>query len=305
MSNSDQDIEVKILKLTDTYVEILFSNVPLPILNAIRRIIQLEVPTMAIDEVIFYENSSPLYDEIIAHRLGLIPLRSEEAIKRYRSPEECAKCMETYYAETPEEGVTRPGTGECENCFTYIRGSVENPDTSSELKTFYSGELLSDDPYVQPVYKEIPIVILGPGQKLSFDAKARLGRGIEHVKWSPVSVAGVRYVARIHTETVSEERISQAEECVRYCPVNILVFSREEKKIVSKNDLECILCNQCLKRCPEDSIKIIPQENQFILFFESVGQLSIKTILMEALNMLISKIDYLLKQIETEVTKNS
>ncbi|MGC9148495.1 MAG: DNA-directed RNA polymerase subunit D [Sulfolobales archaeon] len=304
MSNTDQEINVKILKLTDTYIELLFSNIPLPILNAIRRIIQLEVPTLAIDEVIFYENSSPLYDEVISHRLGLIPLRSEEAIRRYRPPEECAKCMETYYAEIPEEEAARPKTSECENCFTYIRGSVENPDTSSELKTFYSGELLSDDPYVQPVYKEIPIVILGPGQKISFDAKARLGRGIEHVKWSPVSVAGVRYVAKIHTEILSEEKFSQAEECVNYCPVNILFFSREERRIISKNDLECILCNQCLKRCPEESIKIIPQENRFILFFESVGQLSVKTILMEALNMLINKIDYLLKQIETEVSKS-
>jgi len=304
MNNYSKDVDIKVLKSTDTYIELLFLNTPLPILNAIRRIMQLEVPTIAIDEVIFYENSSPLYDEVISHRLGLIPLRSEEAIRKYRSPEECAKCMETYYSEIPEEEAMRPRATECENCFVYIRGSSENPDTSDELKTFYSGDLVSDDPFTQPVYKEIPIVVLGPGQKISFDAKARLGRGVEHVKWSPVSVAGVRYVAKIYTETLSDEKILQAEECVKYCPVNILRFSKDEKKIVSINDLECILCNQCIKRCPEDSIKIVSQENQFILFFESVGQLSVRTILMEALDLLISKIDYLLKQVETEVGRS-
>ena len=291
-------VKTEIIKMTDNYIEILFTNVPLPILNAIRRTIQLEVPTMAIDEVIFYENSSPLYDEVISHRLGLIPLRSEEAIRKYKSPEKCAECMETYYEGVSEEIAQRPPAEECENCFTYIRGSLENPIQTQDLKTLYSGDLLSDDPDVQPVYKEIPIVILGPGQKISFDAKARLGRGIEHIKWSPVSVAGVRYVASIVTERLSDEKISLAEECVKYCPVNILYYSAEEKKILSKNDLECILCQQCVKMCPEDSIKILPRNDQYILFFESTGQLSLRTILLSAIDILVEKIDYLLKQFE-------
>ncbi|MEZ0290196.1 MAG: DNA-directed RNA polymerase subunit D [Sulfolobales archaeon] len=292
------NIDVKILSRAEGYVELLVEGVPLPVLNALRRIIQLEVPTMAVDEVIFYENSSPLYDEVISHRLGLIPLRSEEAISKYRSPEECVKCMESYYSEISEETRPRPSREECENCFTYIRASLENK-SDKDLVTLYSRDLRSDDPDVRPVYEEIPIVVLGPGQRISFDAKARLGRGIEHVKWSPVSVAGTRYVAEIKTSFLERDLLAKAEECVKYCPVNILEVSREESRIVVKDVYKCILCNQCVKYCPENSIKIGYRDDQYILFLESVGQLSIRTIILTAIDILISKINYLIKQVES------
>ncbi len=46
------------------------------LLNAIRRSIE-EVQALAIDEVEIFKNDSALYDEVVAHRLGLIPLRTE------------------------------------------------------------------------------------------------------------------------------------------------------------------------------------------------------------------------------------
>jgi DNA-directed RNA polymerase subunit D len=47
--------------------------------NAIRRSVS-EVPTLAIDEVEIYKNDSALYDEVLAHRLGLIPLKTEKSM---------------------------------------------------------------------------------------------------------------------------------------------------------------------------------------------------------------------------------
>lgn len=51
----------------------------LPLANAIRRSLS-DVPTLAIDEVEIYKNDSALYDEVIANRLGLIPLKTEKSM---------------------------------------------------------------------------------------------------------------------------------------------------------------------------------------------------------------------------------
>jgi len=52
-------------------------DVDVSLANAIRRSVN-EVPVLAIDEADVYKNDSALYDEVIAHRLGLIPLKNQK-----------------------------------------------------------------------------------------------------------------------------------------------------------------------------------------------------------------------------------
>lgn len=47
--------------------------------NAIRRSVA-EVPTLAIEDVEIFKNDSALYDEVLAHRLGLVPLKTEKGM---------------------------------------------------------------------------------------------------------------------------------------------------------------------------------------------------------------------------------
>ena len=56
--------------------------------NALRRIIISEVPTMAIEMVQVAENTSCLNDEFVAHRIGLIPLVSEN-VERFEFHGQC------------------------------------------------------------------------------------------------------------------------------------------------------------------------------------------------------------------------
>ncbi len=47
--------------------------------NSIRRYIN-QIPILAVDEVEISKNDSPLYDETIAHRIGLIPLKMDKSV---------------------------------------------------------------------------------------------------------------------------------------------------------------------------------------------------------------------------------
>ena len=55
--------------------DIILNNINVSIANALRRVIISQIPTIVIDTVCIKENNSGLCDEMIAHRLGLIPLR--------------------------------------------------------------------------------------------------------------------------------------------------------------------------------------------------------------------------------------
>jgi DNA-directed RNA polymerase subunit D len=164
-------ISVDVLERTDERVVIKFNKISRQYINAIRRIAISEVPTLAIDDVVILENSSVMHDEAVAHRLGLIPLRTE--LDRFVMPQEC-DCQSTLG---------------CSKCRVLL---VLDSEAMEKTKIVTSGELLSEDELVKPVSKDIPIVVLAPSQKLKFEAYARLGVGKDHAKWQPTSAAVVK-----------------------------------------------------------------------------------------------------------------
>ncbi len=151
---------MKISNLRQTGEKVSFSikGLDLQLANAFRRLIISGVPVMAIERITFYDNTSIMNDEIMANRLGLIPLKTD--LKTYRMISEC----------------TCKGKG-CGKCTAIITMDVKGP------KTVYSTDLKSTDPKVVPVYKTIPIVKLTEKQSIKFEAVAQLGIGKEHIKW--------------------------------------------------------------------------------------------------------------------------
>jgi DNA-directed RNA polymerase subunit D len=162
---------VNILERADEKIVIKFNNVPRQYINAIRRTSISEVPTLAIDDVVILENSSVMHDEAIAHRLGLIPLQTN--LDRFVMPHEC-DCKSTLG---------------CSKCRVLL---VLDSEANEKTKVVTSGELMSEDELIKPVSKDIPIITLAPGQKLKFEAYARLGIGRDHAKWQPTSAAIVK-----------------------------------------------------------------------------------------------------------------
>lgn len=158
-------------------------GVPLQYANAIRRICLNGVPVFAVDTVDIIENTSVLADEGLAHRLGLVPLRTD--LERYAEPSKCS-C----------------GTQEgCSNC--RVRFVLDSGETE-QTRTVLSGEIKSEDPDIVPISADVPIIELAPGQKVKAEAYARLGRGSDHAKWNSANVATL-------TDGKGEEKILTVE----------------------------------------------------------------------------------------------
>ncbi|HDM22507.1 MAG TPA: DNA-directed RNA polymerase subunit D, partial [Methanomicrobia archaeon] len=67
-------MKVTLLSKTESRIKLLIEDVDVGFVNALRRVLVSEIPVYAVDHIIVYENTSQLYDEILAHRLGLVPL---------------------------------------------------------------------------------------------------------------------------------------------------------------------------------------------------------------------------------------
>ena len=143
-------------------------GVPLQYANALRRICLNGVPVFAIDTVDIIENSTVLADEGIAHRLGMIPIKTDA--ERFVEPSKC-EC--------------HSATG-CSNCRVMLMIDSGDSDTT---RTITSNELTSEDEVVKPTSDKVPIVVVAPGQRVKVEAYARLGRGTEHAKWNSSNIS--------------------------------------------------------------------------------------------------------------------
>jgi len=239
--------------------------------NALRRVMLAEVPVMAIEDVIFVENTSVMYDEIIAHRLGLVPLKTD--LDAYVLREQC-DCKSDL------------GCPKCTASF------ILEAQAADQTTTVYSGDLKPATEIV-PTSDRIPIVKLAPGQKVRLEAYARLGRGSEHAKWQAASVAAYKYLPKI---TLRPENLSNLEEVIKCCPTHVYA-SDASRKIFIKNELDCILCMACVEQAvPLDQRKGSPvdikgDDTSFVFQVESTGSLPPKRIVREAASILSKKAD--------------
>jgi len=182
-------------------ISVKLKGVPLHYANALRRICLNGIPVFAIDTVDIIENSSVLADEGLAHRLALIPLKTD--LSRFVEPSKCECKSETG----------------CSNCRVML---VLDASDSDATRAVLSNELTSEDEDVKPISDKIPIIELAPGQRIKLEAYARLGRGYEHAKWNSANIA-------VLTETdKDDERILTVETTGSLTPEQIVLAGVDE-----------------------------------------------------------------------------
>lgn len=262
-------MEVKVVEEKENTLRFLLTGTNHAYANALRRAMIAEVPAMAIEDAIVIENTSVLYDEVIAHRLGLIPLKTD--LDAYVLPEEC-------------DCKSELGCSKCRASFTL------EAEAAVEPVMVYSSDLKPETD-ITPVSGNIPIVKLGPSQRLRLELYARLGRGIEHAKWQPVSACAYKYLPKV---TLNPDNLANPEEVIRVCPAHVYAHD-PESKIVVRDELACTLCMDCVEKAvPVDSKKSFPvkiegDETAFLFYVESTGALPPRRIVSEAAKVLDKK----------------
>lgn len=271
-------MSIEVLKKTDRNLKFVVEGISIEMANSIRRIILSEIPVMAIDEVIILKNDSPLYDEIVSHRLGLIPLKTDLDV--YKLPREC-ECE---------------GYG-CALCQVSLTCEVSN--TTNASLDIYSGDLKSNDPKVVPVDPNIPLVKIDKNDKVIIEAYAILGLAKEHVKWQAISNILYRFYPQIDFDDTKCAKCP--DKCIvsRMCPEKLYDFSNKKTPILLEDYWKtCTLCNSCQNDCPEEAIKVGWKDTTYIFLIESDGVLPFGTIIKKTFEIFLEKIDEFVERLE-------
>ncbi len=274
-------MKVDVLKLEDRYAELTLEDVDPNFANALRRTLVADIPKMAIEDVEFHlgpirgeegeesESVTPLFDEVIAHRLGLIPIPTDLELFTFR--DQCKDCA--------SEG--------CPNCTIMYSLNKKGPCT------VYSGDLEPvGDSTLKVVDEKIPIVKLGGGQAMLVYATAILGTGKDHAKWQVAQGVGYKYFPVIE---VDGGKCDFCGMCAEVCPRD--VFSVKKKKVEVKSPLDCNFCMTCVEECPKKCVSVEGDPTKIHFHFETDGSLKAADALRFALDSLAEKFESLGKKV--------
>jgi DNA-directed RNA polymerase subunit D len=239
-----------VLKIEDTDVYFV---------NSLRRVMLAELPKLAIDDVIIYDNTSALFDEMISHRLGLIPIPTDLQILAFRN--EC-KC----------------GGKGCPSCTIRYTLSKEGEGV------VYSGDLQPEHPSFAITETTIPIVELTKDQRVILEVEAVLGRGRDHAKWQVVLAPRYRMETVI---TVDKKRMNDVKAFIEELPKDLVELKGDKLEV--KDISKMSVLETYLEKNKEDYIIIKKDPTKLTFSFETDGSMSAKAALQESVNILTKK----------------
>jgi DNA-directed RNA polymerase subunit D len=274
-------MKVRTLKREDDSLEVLIEETDPTTVNAVRRTLLADVPKMAIEDVEFhlgpiraedgkeYESVAPLFDEMIAHRLGLVPIPTDLGLYNRRA--DCPSCH---------------GEG-CPSCTIIYSVNKRGPAvvTSADMEPIGDAKLRPKDP-------NIPIVQLAEGQAILIYATAILGTGKDHAKWQPTHGVGYRYLPIVK---VGNKTIDVLDPKVPFCTSHMITTATDEEETRELSS-DCNVCAAFSEAYKTNTIKAANDPSRIVLRFETDGSISAKDVLLKALEILSGEFADLSKQ---------
>ncbi|XP_014238469.1 DNA-directed RNA polymerases I and III subunit RPAC1 [Trichogramma pretiosum] len=297
---------VKIVRETPDKFELEFDLIGCnaALANAFRRILLSEVPTIAIEKVYMFNNTSIIQDEVLSHRLGLIPLKAHP------------KLLEWPAGEWKQDEVDQQSTLSFELKVTCKRNPQAPKDArrpsdiylhhnvySSDIKWVPLGEqhLLHPDGAKKfgPIHDDILIAKMRPGHEIHAQLYAVKGIGKDHAKFSPVATAAYRLLPDIEiVKEVTGEAAERLQSCFSPGVIDVKVSQGIKKAVVKDARYESCSRNFFRHDDLKDCIKLSRVADHFIFTVESVGALPSSTIFIEAVEVLKEKCKTFLSELE-------
>ncbi len=236
--------------------------------NSLRRIMLADLPKLAVDNVVIYDNTSALFDEIVAHRLGSVPIPTDLSLLTFK--DECV-CK---------------GKG-CPNCTVRYTLSKEGEGT------IYSGDLQPAEKSWAIKEDKIPLVELYDDQRLILEVEAVLGRGRDHAKWQPVQAPGYRMETTVEFD---KKRMNDLEKFIKKLPKNLVEIKGDKLEV--KDPAQLSLLEYHIDKEKADFITMKRDPSKITFSFETDGALSAKDAIIESAKILQEKYKELGKQLK-------
>ncbi|KAI9806860.1 MAG: DNA-directed RNA polymerase core subunit rpc40 [Piccolia ochrophora] len=296
------------------------------IANAFRRILLAEIPTLAIEFVFVQNNTSIVQDEVLAHRLGLVPLTGDKDGLRW---------MKWFKKPTDDDPT---GSAPSDYNTVVLKLDVEctkNPDArkdekdptklyhnahvyASEFRFIPSGRqdehFPEPDGVVRAVNPDILLAKLRPGQEISVEMHCIKGIGADHAKFSPVATATYRLLPSID---ITQPIVGKdAEKFARCFPKGVIGLEditadeaargdnaykgqRGKKKAVVRDAFKDTVSRECLRHEEfQGKVKLGRVRDHFIFTVESTGQFDSDELFVDSVKLLKTKCERLKRSLD-------
>jgi DNA-directed RNA polymerase I and III subunit RPAC1 len=290
-------------------------SIPAPVANAFRRIMIAHLPTLALERIYIHNNTTVIQDEVLAHRLGLIPFAGPQSLlKKMRWPgpktadgeEPTFQDVDTLVFKLDVECKHNPEVSreEPDPTKAYINAHIYAKDIEWIPKG-RQVQWMGEQEGMRPVHPDILVTKMRPGQVIELEAHAVKGVGADHAKWSPVATATYRLLPTI--DIVKPILGEDAKKFARCFPKGVISLenvteeeaSRQdsgyeghagEKKAVVKDTFKDTVSRECLRHSEfEGKVKLGRRRDHFIFSVESTGQYESDYLFLESVKMLRQK----------------
>ncbi|KAG5675531.1 hypothetical protein PVAND_005427 [Polypedilum vanderplanki] len=295
-----RNFKLKVIKKSNLDIEFDLIGITPAIANAFRRIMLSEVPSMAIEKVYIYNNTSIIPDEVLAHRFGLIPLKADPRLFEYKLDEKDEEGNELDTLEFKLEIKCTWKNKDVKDSRNFDAMYKNHNIYSEHIKWVPRGKqgTLYNEANIGPCDDKILISKMRPGHEFNIKLLAVKGIGKDHAKFSPVSLATYRLLPEI---TLLKEIRGKDAQLLQKC-FSPGVIEIDKSGIAYVKNARYDNCSRNVYRYPELSknVEISRVRNHFIFNIESLGAYKPEEIFILAVKTLKNKCDVLLEELNFE-----